>query len=825
MPNTKKLNKSMLQQGILKKLLPHIIVVAAFFAISIAYFSPLLDGKKIQQGDVINWLGTAKEAIDYREQNDNEEPLWTNSLFGGMPTYQISTLYPANWSSKINNLLISAFMHPASYLFFSFLGFYLLALSFGVSIPIAFMGAVGYGLSTYFMVSLEAGHNSKVNAIGYMAPVIAGVFLAYRGKIWIGFSLTALALSLHLASNHLQITYYLAYAILLIVAVQLIFAIKEKTISQFIKASVFLALAAVIAVLPNITNLLVTSEYGKYTTRGPSELTLNAENKTTGLDKDYATAWSYGISETINLMIPNYKGGESGAIGKNNTALKDVDPNLKPIVAQLDQYFGDQPFTAGPTYMGAIIIFLFILALFFLEGALKWWIIAATALSIMLAWGKHFMPLTEFFLDYIPGYNKFRTVSMNLVIANITIPLAGILVLKKIIEKPSIITEKIKRFYAAYALTGGLCLLMYLMPDLFNTFLKEGEYESLSKQLADAGWPASQQADLIENLQIARKNIFTADALRSFFLITLAAGLIWLFVKNKLNTMVLGISLSVLVLGDLWLVDKRYVNDESFVSAKLMDRPIQPNAANLVILEDKDPNFRVFNLTVNPFSDATTSYFHKSIGGYHAAKLKRYQELIEYHLSKNNMRVLNMLNTKYFIVPGPDKQPMAQRNYEALGNAWTVKQIKWVKNADEEINALNEFSPSTEAVIDERFKSQLEGKTFGGDSSATINLKSYKPNELVYEYNGGTTPQFVVFSEIYYDKGWDAYIDGKPADYVRCNYVLRGMLLPEGKHEIVFKFYPKSYHTGEKIALAGSILLLILVGFGIYKEIKINQLY
>ncbi len=815
----------MLQQGILKKLLPHIIVVAAFFAISIAYFSPLLDGKKIQQGDVINWLGTAKEAIDYREQNDNEEPLWTNSLFGGMPTYQISTLYPANWSSKINNLLISAFMHPASYLFFSFLGFYLLALSFGVSIPIAFMGAVGYGLSTYFMVSLEAGHNSKVNAIGYMAPVIAGVFLAYRGKIWIGFSLTALALSLHLASNHLQITYYLAYAILLIVAVQLIFAIKEKTISQFIKASVFLALAAVIAVLPNITNLLVTSEYGKYTTRGPSELTLNAENKTTGLDKDYATAWSYGISETINLMIPNYKGGESGAIGKNNTALKDVDPNLKPIVAQLDQYFGDQPFTAGPTYMGAIIIFLFILALFFLEGALKWWIIAATALSIMLAWGKHFMPLTEFFLDYIPGYNKFRTVSMNLVIANITIPLAGILVLKKIIEKPSIITEKIKRFYAAYALTGGLCLLMYLMPDLFNTFLKEGEYESLSKQLADAGWPASQQADLIENLQIARKNIFTADALRSFFLITLAAGLIWLFVKNKLNTMVLGISLSVLVLGDLWLVDKRYVNDESFVSAKLMDRPIQPNAANLVILEDKDPNFRVFNLTVNPFSDATTSYFHKSIGGYHAAKLKRYQELIEYHLSKNNMRVLNMLNTKYFIVPGPDKQPMAQRNYEALGNAWTVKQIKWVKNADEEINALNEFSPSTEAVIDERFKSQLEGKTFGGDSSATINLKSYKPNELVYEYNGGTTPQFVVFSEIYYDKGWDAYIDGKPADYVRCNYVLRGMLLPEGKHEIVFKFYPKSYHTGEKIALAGSILLLILVGFGIYKEIKINQLY
>ncbi|MFN7012831.1 MAG: hypothetical protein ACK4ON_01020, partial [Bacteroidia bacterium] len=355
----------MLQQGIFKKLLPHIIVVAAFFALSLAYFSPLLDGKKIQQGDVIHWLGTAKESIDYREQHNNEEPLWTNSLFGGMPTYQISTLYPANWLSKINNFLTFVFIHPASYLFISLLGFYLLALSFGVSCPVAFMGAVGYGLSTYFMVSLEAGHNSKVNAIGYMAPVIAGVLLTYRGKIWLGFSLTALALALHVASNHLQITYYLAYAILLILVVQLIIAVKEKTIPQFIKASAFLALAALLAILPNITNLLVTSEYSKYTTRGPSELTVNAENKTTGLDKDYATAWSYGISETMNLMIPNYKGGESGAIGKNNTALKNVDPNLKPIVSQLDQYFGDQPFTAGPTYMGAILIFLFVLALFF----------------------------------------------------------------------------------------------------------------------------------------------------------------------------------------------------------------------------------------------------------------------------------------------------------------------------------------------------------------------------------------------------------------------------------------------------------------------------
>lgn len=810
----------MLQQGIFKKILPHILVIVAFFALSLAYFSPLLDGKKIQQGDIIHWLGIAKETIDYREHNNNEEPLWTNALFGGMPTYQISTLYHSNWPAKINNLLDKTFIHPASYLFFSFLGFYFLALSFGASIPIAFMGAVGYGLATYFMVSLEAGHNSKVNAIGYMAPVIAGVFMAYRGKHWLGFSFTALALSFHIASNHLQITYYLAYAILLIVLVQLIMAIKEKTIPQFIKASVFLAIAAVIAVLPNITNLLVTSEYAQYTTRGPSELTSNAENKTSGLDKDYATAWSYGIAETMNLMVPNFKGGESGAIGKNNEALKNIDPNFKPIVSQLDQYFGDQPFTAGPTYMGAIIIFLFVLALFFLEGAIKWWIIAATLLSIMLAWGKHFMPLTDFFLDYVPGYNKFRTVSMNLVIANITMPLAGILVLKKIIEKPSIITEKIRWFYAAYALTGGLCLLMYLMPDMFNTFLKDGEFESLSKQLTEAGWPANQQADLLDNLQLARKNIFTADALRSFFLITLASALVWLYVKNKLSARVLGISLSVLVLGDLWMVDKRYVNNESFVSAKLMDRPIQPNAANLAILEDKDPNFRVYNLTVNPFSDATTSYFHKSIGGYHAAKLKRYQELIEYHLSKNNMRVLNMLNTKYFIVPGPDKQPMAQRNYEALGNAWPVNQIKWVKNADEEIEAINEFSPATEVVIDERFKPILEGKIFATDSTAYITLKSYKPNELVYEYNGGTSSQFVVFSEIYYDKGWEAYIDGVPADYVRCNYVLRGMMLPEGKHEIVFKFYPKSYYNGEKIALAGSILLFLLSGFGIFKEIK-----
>jgi hypothetical protein len=819
-PITKKLNKSMLQQGILKKVLPHILVVAAFFALSLAFFSPLLEGKKMKQGDVVNWLGTAKETIDHREQNNNEEPLWTNALFGGMPAYQISTWYHSNWPSKINHQIVTILLNPASYLFMAFIGFYILAMAYGVSIPVAFMGAVAYGLSTYFIVSLEAGHNSKVNAIGYIAPVIAGVLLTYRGKIWTGFALTALALAFQIACNHLQITYYLAYAIALLVLVQAVIAYKEKTITPFLKASSFLLVAAIIAVLPSITNIMVTNEYGKYSTRGQSELTKDIDNKTSGLDKDYATSWSYGVSESFNFMIPNYKGGASGAFGNNKDALKDVDTNYKPIVSQLDQYFGDQPFTAGPTYMGAIICFLFVLALFFLDGAVKWWIISATLLSVMLAWGKNFMPLTEFFLDYVPGYNKFRTVSMNLVIANVTFPLAAVLVLKKIIEQPSLFASKIKWFYVSFGITGGLCLLMYLLPDTFNTFLKEGEYESLSKQLADAGWPANQQADLLDNLQLARKSLFTSDAIRSFFLISIAAALVWAFATNKIKAMVLGISLSVIVLGDIWMVNRRFVNHDNFVPAKMAEKPIVPNQANLAIMQDKDPNFRVFNLTVSPFNDGSTSYFHKSIGGYHGAKLKRYQELIEYHLSKNNMRVLNMLNTKYFIIPGPDKQPMAQRNFEALGNAWAVKEIKWVKNADEEIDALNDFLPNTEAVVDERFKSMVDAKSFAADSTASIVLKSYKANELVYEYNGGSSQQFVVFSEIYYDKGWDAYIDGKQAEYLRCNYVLRGMLLPEGKHEVVFKFHPKTYYNGENIALAGSILLFLLVGFALFKEIK-----
>jgi hypothetical protein len=802
-----------------KKLIPHAIALLGFILITLIYFSPLLEGKKLKQADVSNFRGMSQEIADFRAAHPGEEPLWTNAMFSGMPAYQISVLYPGNLVKNLTKVFSFGVPHPASILLLCFLGFYFLLIVLDVEVLLAAAGALAFGLSSYFLILIEAGHNPKGYAIAYMAPVVAGILLTYRGKLFLGAAITAFALALELSVNHLQITYYLSMCIAILGIVELANAIKNKTLPYFLKASGALVVAALLAVGPNVTNLWVTADYGKYTTRGKSDLTNDKENKTSGLDKDYATAWSYGQGESFSLMIPNFNGGSSGVIGDNKSALENVDPEFRQYIANVDSYFGNQPFTSGPVYAGAIICFLFVLGLFIVNNSLRWWLLAATLLSIMLGWGKNFMPLTEFFLDHFPAYNKFRAVSMILVIAEFCIPLLAVLAIKEVIQNPDVLKEKRKQFYIAFGLTGGLCFLFYTMPGMFMDFFKVGEYDEISSQLKKSQLSQDQVNVFLAGVEEARKSIFTADALRSFLFILVGAGLLFFYSYKRFNKNLLISILGLMILVDMWVVDKRYLNKENFVSKGLMDQPFDKTTADEQILQDKDPNFRVINTTLSTFNDASTSFFHKSIGGYHGAKLKRYQELIEMQISKNNMEVLNMLNTKYFIVADEQKQPVAQRNPVACGNAWFVPSYKIVANADSEMAALSSIKPKEFIVVDKKYQSSLDGFTPNFDSSGVIKLTSYLPNILTYQ-SSAKTEQLAVFSEIYYSDGWNVYVDGKASNYFSCNYVLRAMRVPVGEHKIEFKFEPNAYSSGEKISLASSILLFLVLGAALFAEFK-----
>lgn len=798
--------------------IPAVAAVIVFIALAMIYFAPLLEGKKIQQGDIRNWAGMSKEIVDYRAAT-GEEPLWTNSMFAGMPAYQISTQYPANLIKKVDLFLRLGLPGAAGFLFLSFLGFFVLLLVLKIDPWIALLGALAYGFSSYFFIILEAGHNSKAHAMAYMAPVLAGVILTYRGKLLSGGALTALAVALQLTANHLQITYYLLLTIMIVAAGLKFTAFKEKKLPDFAKASAVLVLAAGLAVLPSFTNLWVTWEYGKESTRGKSELTVNQNNQTGGLDKDYATQWSYGIGETWSLLIPNVKGGASDAIGNHEEALKKVDPQMKQYVAQSNAYWGDQPFTSGPVYVGAIVVFLFVLGLLIVQGPLKWALLIATVLSIMLAWGHNFMPLSDFFLDYVPGYNKFRAVSMTLVIAELTIPFLAFLALNQLASSSEGIAKIRNKFFIALGTTAGISLIFALLPTAFFDFLSAQEVLQYEPMKAKGGDTAAQVSLFLSNLETARISIFKADAFRSFIFIGLAGALLYLWSFLKLHRALLFVGLSVLVVADMYTINRRYLNEKSFVRAALVDRPFTPSNADKLILKDTDPYYRVMNLAANTFNDASTSYFHKSIGGYHGAKLERYQELIEHQISKNNMKVLNMLNTKYFIVPDEKRVPQVQVNMEALGNAWFVDQYQLVDDANQEMEALNNFDPSSTVIVDKRFSPYLEGWKPVSDSAAVITLVSYAPNKLNYK-SKSTSDQIAVFSDVYYPHGWKAYVDGAEKPHFRANYVLRAMVIPAGDHTLEFRFEPETYFTGEKISLAGSILLLVLITVALFFEIR-----
>ena len=785
-----------------KKLSPHLMVLVLFVIISFVYFSPVLKGKKLDMQDIKHWKGMSKEVVDFRDTT-GEEALWTNSMFSGMPAYQISTKYKGNLIRYVAKALSLGIPRPANMLFLYLLGFYILLLSLKVDYRLSAVGAIAFAFSSYFFIIIQAGHMTKAHAIAYVPMVIAAVLYTYRGKMLLGGVLTALTVALELYANHLQITYYLVLILLLLGLVQFIKDLKANNLVQFAKRSGILILAALLASATSLTRLSTTMEYGKDSTRGKSELTDNLDNKTSGLDKDYATSWSYGIAESFTLLIPNFYGGASqGALTTESETYQVIKraPNARQLIKQLPLYWGEQPFTSGPTYAGSIVIFLFVLGLFFVKSEMRTWLILATIMSIMLAWGKNFMSLTDLFLDYFPGYNKFRAVSMILVIAEFTLPLLGFVALNKFLTPDVSIDAKKKPLQLAFYIVGGLTLLFALIPSLFFDFVG-GQDANLEKN----GWP-------VDALQSDRAKLLSADAWRSFIFISLTFGTLWMFLKNKLKSQYVILIVGVLVLTDMWTVNKRYLNDDHFVRESKFKTPYQPAQANLQILKDKDPNFRVFNQSISTFNDAGTSYFHKSIGGYHGAKLKRYQELIENHISQGNPAVINMLNTKYVI----NKKGQAQQNPAAMGNAWFVSNINIVANADAEIAALKELDVKNIAVVDERFKDQLIADL--SNENASISLMDYKPNYLKYKSNS-TKDGIVIFSEIYYNKGWNAYIDGVLKPHFRANYVLRGLQIPKGNHIIEFKFEPSTYKTGERVSLASSIILLLLLAFVSFKEL------
>ncbi len=797
-----------------KTILPHLGALALFLVLSFLYLSPMLEGKRVYQSDLVQFKGMNKSVSDYREAT-GEEALWADNMFSGMPAYQISVKWHANLTKKVDRLFRLYLPRPADYLFLLMAGFYFLLVVLGIDWKLALAGAFGFAFASYSVIIIEVGHTSKVHAMAYMAPVIGSILLAYRGKKLLGSALLALFLSAQISANHLQITYYLLITIVILGLVKLIAAVKNGELPNFMQTTVLLAVGALLAIGPNIGNLWATQEYGKYTMRGPSELTAHKESD--GLDKEYALRWSYGKMETFTLLVPRFMGGSSGEkLSERSETYKTlVDRNIpkkqiENIISSVPTYWGTQPGTSGPVYLGAIICFLFVLGLFLIKTEDRWWLLAAAIVSILFSWGRNFPELTDFVFQYLPLYNKFRAVSMTLVIAQLVFPLMALLALKNIFSGDIDAEEVKKKMIYAGGVVGVILLGILLMSGSFA--YDEGYHaEMLSNAYPD--W-------LLEAIISDRESMLRMDTLRSLAFILLAFGVIWLFIIEKLKKEWTMLALSLLVLVDMWPVDKRYLSEEDFVKTTQLDRMYNKTPADEQILQDSDPNFRVYNMTERLDAGARTSYFHKNIGGYHGAKLKRYQELIDYQISQGNIEVINMLNAKYVIRQTKEGQaPIAIPNGRAMGNAWFVPEYEIVANPDSELNALTGFVAAKTAIIDKSFEDQLQGFTPQFDSTATIQLTEYKPNHLTYQ-STASSEQLAVFSEIYYDKGWNAFVDGKSVPHFRANFVLRAMKVPAGEHKIEFKFKPKAYYVGERISLISSILLFAFVGFAAYKEVK-----
>jgi len=803
-----------------KSALSIIAAIFAFAVITLVYFNPVLEGKRIKQHDIEMHLGMSQEINQYREAT-GEQTLWTNAPFGGMPAWNISITPKGNLTNPIYKALSLGLPHPIGSVFISMLGFFVLLLVLDCGFWISFIGAIAYGFTSYLFIVIGAGHNAKAMAMAYMAPVIAGVLLAYKGKYLWGCLLTAFAMAFEVRTGHLQITYYLALTIIIIVIAELISDIINKRIGHFMKASVGLVIAAVIGALTCSTTLYGNYEFGKETTRGKPVLTRNEDNQTKGLDRDYITQWSYGKGETWSLLIPNAKGGASAYIGRQNPALEKADRQFKDSIAQSNAYWGDQPGTSGPVYVGAIVVFLFVLGALTVKGNLKWALLTATLLSILLSWGKNFMGFTNFFLDYIPGYDKFRAVSMTLVIAEVCMPLLGFLGLAEIAKSPESFKQNIKKLYIAFGLTAGICLLFYLAPKVFFNFLSQGEAEQFAAMMK--GKDGALYASFAAQLEDVRVAIFRKDTLRSLLFIILAAIPIFLYGKGKLKGYIAFPILAVLVIVDMFPIDKRYLNNDKFVSKQKYDKPFTASAADQYILEDNTLDFRVADITKDMFNDASTCYFHKSLGGYCGAKLRRYQDVITQYLNGelNQLRgaqsapallqtlaqqkVLNMMNTKY-VIYNPNAQPF--ENPFAMGNAWAVNNIRWVDTPNEEIDAIGDTDLEHTAIINKEFEQQVGSYQLTDSIRGQITLTDYLPNKLSYNFKA-SEDQLVVFSEIWTERGWKMYVDGQEQPLLRANYLLRAALIPSGEHEIVMEYAPKAYSTGNAVSFASSLIMIL----------------
>ncbi len=804
----------------------HFAIFGIFIAITYLYFSPAWQGKSLVQGDVSRAQAMSREIMDFKAKDGNA-PLWTNSMFGGMPSYQIWASYPTNIGSYIVSFFKSVFPNPIDTILFYLLGAYLLFSVLRIKPWLAALGAIAITFSSYNFIYIEAGHANKASAIAFFAPVLAGILLTLRGKYLWGAAFTALFLALEIRVNHYQMTYYLFIAILILMGIELYHAYRSKKIAEYGKSVGFLIAAGVLAIAVNAGSLWSTYEYSQESIRGKANISSSVKAADTkGLDREYAYQWSQGISENLTFLIPNaFGGGAGGNLDENSETAKVLIARGVPaqqavgFASQLPTYWGDKPFTSGPWYFGAIVIFLFVLGLFIVQTRMKWWILAATLLSLLLSFGKNFPLISDLFFNYFPLYNKFRAVESNLVIAAFLIPILAVLAVQEIIEHRDRIAKLDKKLLYSVAIVGGISFLLAVIPSLFLDFKAQNHQEfvqQIGQQIQDSEFAQSIGNALVKD----RVSMAQRDAWRSLFFVLAAAGVLWFLTKNKLKPLTAVIFLGLLTLIDLWNVDRRYLNKDNFVDESILAQQNQPREVDELIMRDKTLDYRVLDLTSNPFTNATTSFFHNSIGGYHAAKLMRYQELIERQMTNAmNEDVLDMLNTRYVITSDNKDSQHVQKRNSAAGNAWIVNRVTYVKNAEEEMEALDSFDPKDVAIVNEEFKPLLENKKLGTSANTSIELVKYRPDELTYEYSA---PQDVlaVFSEIWYDKGWNAYVNGKKITHFRADYLLRAAHLPGGNHTVEFKFEPRSYDIGENVSLVASILLVLAFGLAMWKERK-----
>lgn len=794
----------------------HLAVIGIFVAITFIYFPPAWQGKVLYQHDVLQAQAGQQEILNIKAR-DGDMPLWTNSMFSGMPSYQVAIELPSNLTTYLMRGFKGIFPHPIDVVLLYLLGSYLLFGVLRVKPWLAAVGAIAFAFSSYNFIYIEAGHANKTYAIAFMAPTLAGILLAFRGKYLWGAVILALAMALEIRVNHIQVTYYLFLVALILVGMEAYGAVRERRMLAFGKAILYQAVAVTIAIAINASLLWPTYEYSKETLRGESNLkTENTQRGDNGVSRDYAYHWSQGVGESLTFLIPNaYGGGMSTQLDEQSNVAKLVmskgaDPNQAAgFAANLPTYWGEKPGTSGPWYFGAGIMFLFILGLIIVPGRIKWWLAGATALVLLLSFGRHFPLVSDLFFYYFPMYNKFRAVESTLIIATLLIPILAVLAVNELVKHGADIKKLDKKVLYVFYGIGGVALLIAVLPDLFLSF-KNSNHQAMiqqyGQQLQDNTFANEMMAALVKD----RAALARADAFRSFLFVAATFVLVWLLIKNKVKAQVAVVLLGVVTLIDLWGVDRRYLNEDRFVDKLQLTRQFNPEReVDKLILMDKDPNYRVFDITTNPFADARASYFHKSIGGYHAAKLMRYQELIERQFSGAiNEDVLDMLNTRYLITADNENNQRIQRRSTAVGNAWFVEKVTVVTSNEEEMEAINAFDPSKEAFIHEDFKPLLDDRRLSQPENASIELTSYRPDHLIYEYSA-PRDALAVFSEIWYDKGWKAYVDGEELPILRANYVLRALQLPGGNHQVEFKFEPRSYHLGETISLIGSIVLIL----------------